>query len=296
MKPKTDADNDPRIVGVNVEVPDAEEVYRKAEAAWNRAARLAQRRTNQRIEFKHGPVCLSFVADLHIGSHGTDYPRMFAEAKTIADTPGLYLVLDGDLLDNFIIPKLIAARQDSHIPVAEEWALVRRYLEIVAPKLLISVRGNHERWSWILAGIDYFADVLRSVKASVIYDTDDSLVTLHVGAASFPLRVRHNWRGVSIYNDTHGIERAAKLDGDFIIGIGAHTHASGLVRTFNAQGRAGMAVLCGSYKRIDPFAREKGFVKPNASTAMSVLFFESGAMVGIDRLDVAADLMRRYRK
>jgi hypothetical protein len=287
--------NSPHIVGTTWDdLPDEDEIYRRAVDEWKRTERLIKRRSDQRIEFRRGPIAIVFVADLHLGSNGVDYERAFREAQIVADTPGMYVMLIGDLLDNFIVPKLVSARHDARITVQEEWALVRKYLQVISRKLLCSVRGNHERWTWMLAGIDYFADVLKSVNARVVYDTDDLLISLRVGAAQFPIRLRHRWLGSSIYNDTHGIERAAKFDGDFLVGVGAHTHASGLVRTFNSRGQNGMAVLCGSYKRFDPFARERGFTRANSSTAQTVLFFESGAMVGIDRLEIAAEVMEKY--
>lgn len=286
---------EPRIVGVSVEQPDEDVAYQKAVKSWQRTARLQERRQNQSIEFGASPVCIAFVADLHLGSPGVDYERVFREAKLIADTPGMYLMLNGDMLDNFIIPKLVAARYESEVTIPEEWVLVRRYLKIIGRKLLVSVGGNHERWSWILSGIDYFADVLKqTVPRAIIYDSDDVALTLKVGRAAFPLRLRHVWRGRSIYNVTHGIELAHRFDGGFLVGVGAHTHASGVVRTFNASGENGMAVLCGSYKAVDSFARRSGFPKPNRSAAMAVLFFGNGAMVGIDRLDLAAEMMGKY--
>lgn len=296
MRHRAHTSNGYRIIGALSDEPDEEYAYQRAVAEWRRTERLVRRRTDQRIEFGRGPVAIVFIADLHLGSGGVDYERVFHEAQIVAETPGMYLMLVGDLLDNFIVPKLVSARHDARITVQEEWTLVRQYLRIVSKKLLASVRGNHERWTWALAGIDYFAEVLKNINARVVYDTDDLIISLKVGKAVFPIRVRHRWLGNSIYNDTHGIERAAKFDGDFLVGVGAHTHASGLVRTFNARGANGMAVLCGSYKRFDPFARERGFPKANGSTAQTVIFFDDGSMVGVDRLERAAEIMGLYAK
>lgn len=208
----------------------------------------------------------------------------------------MWLVTDGDMLDNFLFAKMMNARFKSRISIDEEWALVRKYLKIVAPKLLVSVSGNHDNWTMAITGIDYFKEVLKQISPDTIYDTDDLTFRLDVGKAKTAIRVRHKWNGTSIYNFTHGIERAAKFDGGFQVGVGAHIHASGLVRTFDINGLTGMAVLCGSYKRYDPYARTNGFYKPNSSTAMTVIFDESGAMVGVDRLDVAARMIKALRK
>jgi hypothetical protein len=296
-KPTTqDNDDAPKITGVTPKLSDEDAAYAKAVAAWRETEKLVAARQAQRIVFNQSPICLVFAGDLHLGGEGVDYPRIFAESKIVVDTPGMYLVLVGDLLNNFIVPKLMSARYKAYGTIEEEWVLVRKYLKLVAPKLLVSVGGNHEKWTWTLSAIDYFADVLRGIRADAIYDTDEALISLTVKKAVFPLRIRHRWLGNSIYNPTHGIERAAKWDQDFIVGVGAHTHVSGLVREFNCAGRTGTAVLCGTYKRVDPFARQVGFAKPNNNTAQAVLFFENGDMLGVSSLERAANLMRLYAR
>jgi hypothetical protein len=256
---------------------------------------MALHRQTQRIRFRRGPIAIAFAADLHLGSTGVDYERVFREAQIIAETDGMYLMLVGDLVDNFILAKLVCARWSTAVSLEEEWVLLKKYLDVVADKLLVSVSGNHEKWTYALSGIDYFKEALARVRRDVVYDTDDALVRLEVGRAVFPTRLRHRWLGNSIYNPTHGIERAYRFDGDFIVGVGGHDHAAGLARQFNAGGRTGMAVLCGSYKRVDPFARAKGFARPNGSTAVTVIFDEDGTMIGIDRLEYAASVIRKLR-
>jgi len=274
---------------------DEEEVYRRAVIEWHKTERLHQRQTAQKIQFKQSPIALSFVGDLHLGSSGTDYERAFREAKVIANTPRMYAILCGDLLDNFIVPKLMAARMNSSIGIQEEWSLVKKYLRVIAPKLLVSVRGNHEAWTWTLGGVDYFADVLAQIAPSALYDSYDALVDIVVGDWHYPLRARHHWRSCSQYNVTHGIEQAARFDGNFLIGVGAHTHAAGVIRGFNARGQNGVAILCGSYKVIDAYAREKGFPRHNACAAMTLILFSDGTKIACEDVVRAAAMMKGVR-
>ena len=289
----------PKTRGVKADaILDDDEIYARAVKEWNKTAAHLTKATDQIIPFKRGPVALAFVADLHLGSSGVDYERCFHEAEMIRDTPNMWLVTVGDLLDNFLFAKMMNARFKARLSIDDEWALVRKYLTIVAPKLLVSVSGNHDNWSLAITGVDYFREVLKQISPDTVYDTDDLSFRLDVNKARFPIRVRHKWAGYSMYNLTQGIERAMKFDsgdGGFIVGVGAHTHASGLVRTCNISGKSGMAVLCGTYKIFDPYAHTHGFYKPNSSTAMTVVFDESGAMVGVDRLDIAARIIKAMR-
>lgn len=156
---------------------------------------------------------------------------------------------------------------------------------------MLAVGGNHDGWAKLLIGIDYFREVLGHLSPNTLYDSDDSRVLLTVGQAAFRLRLRHKWQGSSIYNPTHGAERAAKWDQDFDVAVGAHTHSCGVARGFSVGGRSGLAVQVGAYKRVDPFAKQEGFARPNQSTAIGVLFTDQGEMVGFESLRLAASFL-----
>lgn len=276
------------------ELPDEDEVYRQAVAQWEKTRELEERKNSQVLEFSHGPVAMVWMADQHLGGAGVDYPRVFAEAEIVRDTPGMFAGTVGDLLDGFIIEHLLNVRLGECMSIADEFALVRRYLRVLGPKLKVSVGGNHDFWFNWLTGIDYFREVLAGVAPGVIYDADDCRLTVKVGDTEFQGRVRHKWRGRSIYNPTHGAERAAKWDQDFEWAVGAHTHACGVARGFTAGGESGIAVQCGSYKVIDDYARRQGFPKPNKSTAVAIVFDEeTHSMTGFENLEFAARFMRR---
>lgn len=289
----------PSITGVRAAEPlDENEVYARAVAEWEKTRRLETRRQNQVIKFHGGPVCVVFLADQHVGDDGTDYPRMFQDAQVIAATPGMWAITVGDVLNQFVIGKLRQARDQARLNIPDEWALTRRYLRLLAPKLLASVAGNHDNWTTLLTGLDYFREVVGSIRPDVLYDADDAKILLKVGSREWPGRIRHQWSGKSIYNPTHGIERLARQDGDFVWGIGGHTHASGVCREFNNAGSVGMAGLCGSYKTVDAYARKHGFARPNGSAAIAILFDETtGSMTGFSDLGMAAWVMNRiYHK
>jgi len=273
--------------------PDEEEVYQRACAQWERTNELIRLRAAQRLVYSHGPVCHVYSADWHLGGSGVDYPRLFGELELVAATPGMRLVVLGDLVNQFVIGKLRAARDNAALGIVEEWALVRRGLRIVGDKLDAVIGGNHEGWAEKLIGVDYFREVVAAINPEVLYDADDSRITLQIGDWEIPARFRHKWAGFSIYNDTHGIERAAKWDQDFVLGVGAHFHRGGQARPFTVGGQAGMAVTVGTYKTNDRHARRGGFPLPGPATSVAVLFDEdTRSMTGFQNLEMAAKYMR----
>jgi len=277
------------------EPPDEEEVYNRAVIEWEKRKRLEEKRNTQYIEFIAGPVCIAFPADQHFGDAGVDVIRAFDEIELVNQTPGMYLGLVGDLVNNFILSRMRQIRDKARFSIMDEWALVRRYLRIAAPKLLFAVSGNHDFWTEVASGIDYFREVLADVRPDCIYDADDARITIRVDGIEFPGRIRHKWRGFSIYNPTHGIERASKWDHDFLWAVSAHSHRGSYARSFNVAGLNGMAVQLGSYKRHDDYARQGGFSKHNATTAAAIIFDpELECMVGFDNIEMAAKVMRTF--
>ena len=228
-----------------------------------------------------------------MGNAGTDIERVFDEARIVAETPGMYMVTLGDCFDGFILQKLRFIRDNSRQGIEDEWALLEGYLDLIKEKLLLCVSGNHEGWSQDLTGRDWLRRTVADYAPKALYDTDDCRVVIEVAGVEYPTRIRHKWRGNSIYNPTHATERAQKWDQDFVLGVGGHTHVSGLSRGFPAAGRNGLAVLVGSFKRIDSYVSELGLPKSNQSTSIAVLFdAETESMVGMDNLTMAAKVMR----
>ena len=286
----------PTIIGDTVaeEEIDEEEVWRAAMQLSKKRKLVREQRKNHQIIFETGPVALVFMADLHLGGRGVDYERVDSDINEILSTPGMYVCLVGDIIDNFIIGKLKDIRLGTSFTVSEEWALARRVLRLLAPRIILSVAGNHEMWTYALTNIDYLSEVHQQLNPDILYAKYDHNITVTVATSALDIRVRHQWRGYSMYNDTHGIERAAKFDkGEhFDIGIGAHTHASGLYRQFNNGGKTGHAVICGSYKFDDEYATRLGLPRPNEAAAVCTIICPDGEVLGTNSLTIAARYMR----
>lgn len=274
---------------------DEEAEWQRAIVEHRKAREWLERSRAGRLAWDYGAVCLVFMADTHLGGVGVDYEAIDRDIDQIVATPGAYIVAVGDLLDNFIIGKLLALQMDTPFTVDTQWALVRRMLRRMAPRLVASVGGNHDNWTRLLAGVDHFKDVHdQIVGRGILYGRHELRCAVDVGEASFPLKVRHKWRGFSQYNPTHGAERDAKFNGGYPwrVGVAAHTHTGGYVREFNRGGETALAVQCGTYKRIDDYAEANDFPEPNEAAAVAVVLDEEGDMWGTSNLRAALKYMR----
>lgn len=289
-KPKLESEG-LTITGVTAEeLPDFESAYNRALEEYQKRSLTALRKMSQRLAFPGPRVCIVFAADQHIGNPGTDIERVFEEARITAEMPNTFSVCLGDVVDSFITPKLLGLNMNTRIAIKDQWVLAEEYVKIMHPIAWVS--GNHEGWSQDMTGMDHLRRIISYHVPHALYDTDDCRVTIEVGGVEFPARFRHKWRGRSIYSATHGIERAQKWDQDFILGVGAHDHTAGVSRQFPAGGRMGLAILCGSFKRLDTYQEELGLPKMNNSTSIAVLFdAENESMTAFDNMNAAQAFM-----
>jgi hypothetical protein len=283
------------VTGVTAaELPDFDTAFERAKAEYEKKALGAVRREAQTLKFDVPVVALFCFADQHFGSSGTDVQRAFDEAALVLDTPHSYACILGDVRDNYILSKLQHLNFNNMQPLKDQRVLTAEYIKRIADRLAVWGGGNHDNgWTQDLTGIDYDRGLVAKYAPGCLYDPDEVLFTVQVDGAEWTVKARHKWRGRSIYNDTHGIERAQKWEQNWTCGIGAHNHTGGLIREFVAGGRQGLAVMTGSYKRIDTYARELGLPPSGPSVGVAVVFDgETGYMRGFTDLERAAAWMR----
>jgi hypothetical protein len=270
----------PMIEGASPDVEvDIEAIKEAARKRYELKARRAEKKDDQHIRFGH------------FGNRGTDVGRAFDEQKTILDTPGSYVWQAGDIVDSFIVGKLIAENFAPGLAIFEQWALAREYLKNWGDKLIAHVAGNHDQWHYKLTGIDYAREI---TPATVLYDSDEIRATIHVGEQKFRILSRHKVRGNSIYNITHGLERLARFDTpDFDIYAAAHVHRGAVAREFTLNEQRKLALMSGSYKVVDSFARSVGFERHDSSTAVGIVFEDDGTFWATSNINSVLKYMQK---
>lgn len=286
----------PSIVGAGPDVePDIERIRESAERRFVAKANRAEEKKHQSIRFPHGPVVLFFVGDQHFGNAGTDVGRAFAEQEMINACPGSYVWQTGDVVDQYIVGKLIAENMKESLSVWEQWELAKHYLRGFGDKIVAFHAGNHDLWHNKLAGFDYARQIAPN---GILYDSDEIKATIHVGHHEFRVWSRHKWQGNSIYNASHGQERAARFGSQrFDVYVGAHVHKGAMAREFVLDGSRKLALLSGTYKIEDGWAREMGFPNHDSSTAVALVLHDSGSMWATSNIQAVKEYMRAvYRQ
>jgi hypothetical protein len=250
-----------------------------------------KRRYSQKIHIEDDlPVGVALFSDLHFGSPLVDYRSIKSDTELVKNTDGFYGMGIGDYHDNWI-GKLAHVQREMPVDFDSEIAMVEWWFDELRDDLLVVVGGNHDTGrTKMMAGIDYMKRILRGV--NVLYDPDEIRFTLTLGKGSWRFKIRHVWRGRSIYNDTHAIEKDPRFgDDEFDIGIGGHTHRGTLFREFMFHHKRRYACLIGTYKMADDYAVKWGFPRsPNDATGALVLY-PDGRMTTFTDLRSAAEYL-----
>jgi hypothetical protein len=252
------------------------------------------RKQKQAITLPAEPVAIAFLSDLHIGSAGTDYEAIKQDAELIRDTPGMYCGFHGDGMDNFIIGKLQALQRGAAVGFDAERLLFESWIDLVAPKLLWWVEGNHDLWTEKLVGVNTNRAYLDS--ARMLFDRHQCVFKLKHGETDRTVMVRHKWRFNSVFNATHGIEVGwDRGDVDYQWAIGGHTHIATVCRPFYRHNKRRLAILTGTYKLLDSFGEEIGFPLPKNNGCGAMVLNPGKPEIFFDDLTTAAEYLAYLR-
>lgn len=288
----------PTIEGVKASdrKPDVSRLWQSLIHRQGRVQSRADAKLRQRITLPGNlPTAIVFISDIHFGDSFTDYAQVYADAQVIRETPGMYAILAGDMVDNWITPKLQWIQRHQAVPLEDEWALCEDYLQNqLGDKLLAVVSGNHDARTDQLGGIDYLKLLLQN--ADVLYDQNEVIFQLCLGGYEWGVKVRHKWRGRSEINQTHGIEKDLRLGSDdWDIGVGGHTHAATTFREFVYHDRLRLAVQLGTYKFDDHYGAQCGFPRTVGNGSGAVVFYPSGEWHQCRNVEMAAKVLRVER-
>lgn len=207
-----------------------------------------------------GPYALHFFGDPHIDDDGCDLTLFNAHAalaaKMSADTGAWFAANIGDTTNNWT-GRLTHLWAQQGTSAEEARAMVRHYLAESGIPWFLWLCGNHDMWSGPVG-----RDVFERHKPHYVQMSDwDAKVTL-VSPNGHELRVwaSHNFKGKSIWNNLHGLERAAQMNDWAHLYVAGHHHDCGLRQGENADRRFVYNLMrVRGFKFFDDYATVNGF-------------------------------------
>jgi hypothetical protein len=224
---------------------------RRKEFERRKAARTARKLIPVSVKVD-GPYAVAHFGDPHVDDPGCNIELLERHVKIVADTPAMFAGNIGDLQNNWI-GRLERLYGKQGATAKEAWKLVE-WLMTSMPWLYV-VFGNHDLWSGDRDPLEYILKHAPGAKGA--WGTRLQLVPPKGRATR--INARHDFRGRSEWNTTHGPSKAAQMGWRDHVLICGHHHTSGyqMVRC-PASGLISHVVRVSGYKNFDDYAEEKG--------------------------------------
>jgi len=129
-------------------------------------------------------ITVYFISDVHLGAEECMESAFREFIEKVQQTPGTYLVLGGDLIDNGTRNGLTNVFRATMPPSAQKREMAK-ILEPVAGKLLCALPGNHERRSGKDADDDPMYDILCKIDREDIYRENLAFMKIQMGKPEF---------------------------------------------------------------------------------------------------------------
>ena len=204
------------------------------------------------------PFAVCFPGDFHIGSAGTIHASVMALMQLIHDVDGLYCIINGDIINNYISKTYDEERHSQPIGPGIQKDIARALMEWIAPKCLALTAGQHEYWS--VRQDDFDAGKYFAKHAEAAYLGPGGEVILECESTTYMFGVWHRYRGSSIYDPLAAAKRcywdhgASRWDVTAV----ADLHEPAIAKQImHRQER--VFVRCGTAKLIDAYAKKLGY-------------------------------------
>ena len=208
------------------------------------------------------PVGVAFVSDIHAGAV-IDYPRFEQVMRTIAETDGLYTIINGDLMENTKVQsKSGTALYGSLMPAPGlQLAYVTTRLRWARGKILAIAEGNHDAFDGRWAGIDRLPALAQDVGAEYFTEAGGSVFAT-VGGVTYHIVVKHNFRGISQITKGNSARRLWQewewaWENADVVAL-AHTHEPHAEQVMR-KGELVTYLRSGTFKIRDEWAEDNGW-------------------------------------
>jgi len=200
-------------------------------------------------------IAVVFSADWHLGSVSVDYQALQTNLETMLNTDRVYMITVGDLIDNFrsfrsLQPILsqIASPKEQRIILS---SILNEFMR--KKKWIAACWGNHDiERDEKLYGESIVKELLSH---NLVYFNGKGTLNLIVGREKYVIRLSHEFKGHSIYNPNHPMNRELKWHTPFAdVIVGAHRHQPA-IQNFYAYGQMKCLIQVGTFQTDDGYAK-----------------------------------------
>lgn len=207
----------------------------------------------------NSPVALMVLGDTQLGSFGTDYELFEELTDFIVNTPNLYVILVGDLIQLAIKLRNVAEILDNAISPRVQMVMLESWLDEIKHKVIASTWCNHGtmREETMLG----YSPSAKMMSTKVPFFNTIGEIEATVGDQTYMIAASHFFQGKSMYNKAHAPMRYIREKANHIdIAIQGDFHQPGiLLQPYGGKLRLG--VVCGSIQTNSTYAKRHFAVK-----------------------------------
>jgi len=207
------------------------------------------------------PISIVALGDTQLGSFGTDYDLFCKVTEEIINTPDMYVILLGDLLQMAIKMRGVAEVQDNILRPDLQIAFLESWLDDVQHKVIASTWCNHA----VMReenGVGY-STTARILGKRGIYHNGIGHLDIKVGEQLYKFAISHNFQGFSIHNPMHGMMRYIRHnspDRDVVLQGDKHQPC---FNQFFHNGEKKTTIMCGSIQTSSSYIKRFYSLKTN---------------------------------
>jgi predicted phosphodiesterase len=226
-----------------------------------------------RGEYKDLPIAVLLMTDTHFGSVRVNTELLQEHLQIVEDTPNFFMVHNGDHTDNFNSTFHASGMSENPLsPQIPGKAWSQRLIELDRKSKIGSLGyGNHDDWMFDASQFDYYDTFFSQINAPIF--TQGGELNVMVEGQLYQLAIAHRYWGTSKLNPTNACKRYMEHEypeADIIM-LG-HTHQSEGLH-FERGGKDRIAVIGGTYKDSDAWARKRGIGGRSGSPGWVVMLW-----------------------
>jgi len=248
------------IEDVRTEADDAiERLWAAADAALDAAEAIDTEQDVVRATANADlPIGIFAIGDVHIGSPGVDSRAVREIIDAVVGVDGLYVILNGDLIEGGLPGCPENLRTEQHLRVEWQRRLAQNIAERIAPHCIGVTGGQHEFFGQRAADFDFAANLAKAAQAP--YLGPGGMFRLDVGGHVYSLACWHKYHGNSMYDATASAKRLCAEHGPFDVSIVADKHAPAASEEIRNGNVMRVFLRGGTLKLIDNYGKSLGYL------------------------------------
>lgn len=216
---------------------------------------------------KNEPIGITFIGDPHLDNDGTDWNALERDISILNTTDNLFAVGIGDFTDNWT-GRLERLYANSNTAKSRGLKLMEWFILESGIRWMSLIAGNHDQWS----GPESALKFICKENGIHLLDSINRFELQFPNGKICKVDARHDFKGHSMWNSLHALQKAAHMKEPANIYVAGHRH-NWACHTEESASREFIyhLIRVRGYKHIDEYAVEIGHDEQKYGSSITVI-------------------------